>query len=194
MIVGHDPDVLAALSQPNVIALYALKIDAPSGVSRWHSGLGPLVIGGEVYYGVGNMGAVSPQREQLSTSPNKLNVSLAALDDAMLAMVMNERLVGRLAWLYLVVLSPDEVPLKASLQFKGRIAQTPVKVGPTNTIALTISNIFEEWQKGLNKRCTDESHKRDHPGDRFFVYQSEMADRTIYWGSEKDAPRFVYKD
>lgn len=194
MIVGLDPEVMAALNQPHVSALYALKLDLVSGISRIHSGLGELVIGGETYYGVGSMGAVSPQKEQLSTSPTKLNVSLSGLDDSMLAEVMRERIVDRMAWLYLVVIGPAEVPLKACLQFKGRIAQTPVKAGKTNTIQLTISNIFEDWQKGLPMRNTDESHRRLHPDDRFFRYQNEMADRSIYWGSKKDAPGFIYKD
>ena len=127
MIVGLDPEVMAALNQPHVSALYALKLDLVSGISRIHSGLGELVIGGETYYGVGSMGAASPQKEQLSTSPTKLNVSLSGLDDSMLAEVMRERMVDRMAWLYLVVIGPAEVPLKACLQFKGRIAQTPVK-------------------------------------------------------------------
>lgn len=194
MIVGLDPAVIAALNQPHVSALYALKLDLVSGVSRVHSGLGPLVIGGETYYGVGAMGAVSPQKEQLSTSPTKLTVSLTGLDDSLLAEVMRERIVDRMAWLYLVVIGPDGVPLNASLQFKGRIAQTPIKAGKTNTIQLTISNIFEDWQKGLNLRCTDESHRRLYPNDRFFRYQNEMADKSIFWGSKKDAPGFVYKD
>lgn len=194
MIVGLDPDVIAALNQPHVSALYALKLDLVSGVSRVHSGLGPLVIGGETYYGVGSMGSVGPQKEQLSTSPTKLTVALGGLDDSMLAEVMRERIVDRMAWLFLVVIGPDGVPLNASLQFKGRIAQTPIKAGKTNTIQLTISNIFEDWQKGLNLRCTDESHRRIYPNDRFFRYQNEMADKSIFWGSKKDAPGFVYKD
>ncbi|GJA64109.1 hypothetical protein KAM351_27200 [Aeromonas caviae] len=194
MIVGLDPDVIAALNQPHVSALYALKLDLVSGVSRVHSGLGPLVIGGETYYGVGSMGSVGPQKEQLSTSPTKLTVALGGLDDSMLAEVMRERIVDRMAWLFLVVMGPDGVPLNASLQLKGRIAQTPIKAGKTNTIQLTISNIFEDWQKGLNLRCTDESHRRIYPNDRFFRYQNEMADKSIFWGSKKDAPGFVYKD
>lgn len=194
MITGLDPDVIAALNQPNVTALYALKLDLMSGMSRLHSGLGELVLGGEVYYGVGALGAVSPQKEQISTSPTKLSVTLTGLDNALLAEVMRERIVDRMAWLYLVVLGPDGTPLNACLQFSGKIAQTPIKAGRTNTIQLTISNKFEDWQKGLNLRNTDESHRRIKPGDRFYRYQSQMADRSIYWGSKKDAPGFNYKD
>lgn len=69
MIVGLDPDVIAALSQPNVTALYALKLDLVSGVSRLHSGLGELVLGGEVYYGVGALGAVSPRKNRSPPRP-----------------------------------------------------------------------------------------------------------------------------
>ena len=52
----------------------------------------------------------------------------------------------------------------------------------------------EDWQKGLNLRNTDENHRRIHPNDRFFRYQNQMADRSIYWGSKKDAPSFNYED
>jgi len=194
LLTGLDPATIHALNQPHVTAVYALKLDLVSGVSRVHSGLGPLVINGETYYGVGSMGSVGPQKEQLSTSPTKLSVALGGLDDSLLADVMRERIVDRMAWLYLVVMSPDGAPLNACLQFKGRIAQTPVKAGRTNTIQLTISNIFEDWKRGLNLRNTDESHRRLYPDDHFFRYQSQMADRSIFWGSVKDAPGFVYED
>jgi len=194
LLTGLDPATIHALNHPHVTAVYALKLDLVSGVSRVHSGLGPLVINGETYYGVGSMGSVGPQKEQLSTSPTKLSVALGGLDDSLLADVMRERIVDRMAWLYLVVMSPDGAPLNACLQFKGRIAQTPVKAGRTNTIQLTISNIFEDWKRGLNLRNTDESHRRLYPDDHFFRYQSQMADRSIFWGSVKDAPGFVYED
>jgi len=173
LLTGLDPATIHALNQPHVTAVYALKLDLVSGISRIHSGLGPLVIGGETY---------------------KLPVALGGLDDSLLAEVMRERIVDRMAWLYLVVMGPDGAPLNACLQFKGRIAQTPVKAGKTNTIQLTISNIFEDWQRGLNLRNTDESHRRLYPDDHFFRYQSQMADRSIFWGSVKDAPGFVYED
>ena len=194
LLTGLDPATIHALNQPHVTAVYALKLDLVSGVSRIHSGLGPLVINGETYYGVGSMGSVGPQKEQLSTSPTKLTVALGGLDDSLLAEVMRERIVDRMAWLYLVVMGPGGAPLNACLQFKGRIAQTPVKAGRTNTIQLTISNIFEDWKRGLNLRNTDESHRRLYPDDHFFRYQSQMADRSIFWGSVKDAPGFVYED
>ena len=193
MIVGLDPEVMAALNQPRVSALYALKLDLVSGISRIHSGLGPLVIGGETYYGVGAMGAVSPQKEQLSTSPTKLNVSLSGLDDSLLVEVMRERIVGRILRLFLVLLDDAGNVIGAALQFKGMIDQTPIKAGKTNTIQLSVSNIFESWKQGLPYRCTDESHQRLYPGDRFFRYQDQMANREIHWGSAKDAPSFRYE-
>lgn len=192
MITGLDPAVAAALSQPGVTALYALRLDLPSGISRMHSGLGELVIGGEIYYGVGTLGTVSAQREQLSTSPTKLNVTLSGIDTSLLATIIREHCVGSLARLYLVVLDASGAPLNAVLQFKGRIESTPVRAGKNNAIQLAISNIFEEWRHGLPLRATDESHQRIAPGDRFFRYVTQMTDREIHWGSKKDAPGFRY--
>ena len=69
-----------------------------------------------------------------------------------------------------------------------------MKVGRTNTVQLTISNIFEDWKKGLSMRCTDESHRRLFPNDAFFRLQTWMANCTIFWGSAKDGPDSTYKD
>ncbi|MBP8223579.1 hypothetical protein E4188_17200 [Aeromonas media] len=194
IMTGLDPAIVAALNRPNVTAFYATKIDLPSGITRLHTGLGEAVIGGEVYYGIGAMGQISPQKEQLTTSPTQLNMTLTGLDNSLLAEVMKERLVGRLVWLYLVVLDDTGALVAAALQYKGRIASTPVKVGRTNTVQLTISNIFEDWKKGLSMRCTDESHRRLFPNDAFFRLQTWMANCTIFWGSAKDGPDSTYKD
>lgn len=193
MITGIDPAFLAALSRPCVTGLYAIEMDLPSGTSRLHSGLGELVIDGRLFYGVGALGAVSTQKEQLSTSPTKLTVALTGLDHALLAEVMRERVVGRTLRLYLVLLDEVGNVIGATLQFKGMIDQTPIKAGKTNTIQLSVSNIFESWKQGLPYRCTDESHQRLSPGDRFFRYQDQMANREIHWGSAKDAPAFRYE-
>ena len=193
MITGIDPAFVAALSRPYVTGLYAIEMELESGISRLHSGLGELVINGHLFYGVGSLGAVSTQKEQLSTSPTKLTIALTGLDHSLLAKVMRERIVGRILRLFLVLLDDAGNVIGAALQFKGMIDQTPIKAGKTNTIQLSVSNIFESWKQGLPYRCTDESHQRLYPGDRFFRYQDQMANREIHWGSAKDAPSFRYE-
>ncbi len=189
-----DMEMARLMCEPVVNPLLAFRLDLPSGVTRLHSGLGELVLDGEVFYGVGSLGDVSQAKEQLTTSATQVSVSLTGLDEPLLAVVMSERVVGCVARLYLCLLSDTGVPLRHSLLFKGRVASAPIQAGDVNAIRLTISNIFEDWKRGPPRRYTDESHRRRYPSDRFFRYQDEMANRAIHWGSKKDAPGFVYKD
>lgn len=193
IVTGPDPTMAQLLSQGVVTPLLAFCLDLPSGAARVHSGLGDLVLDGETYYGVGSLGEVGQAREQLTTSPTQISVALTGLDQSLLAAVMSEKVVGGMGRLYLVLLDETGEPTRHSLLFKGRVASAPIQAGEINAIKLTLSNVFEDWKTGLPYRYTDESHQRRHPGDRFFRYQSEMASRSLYWGSKKDAPAFNYK-
>lgn len=194
MATGFDQEMARLMCEAVITPVVAFRLDLPSGVTRLHSGLGELVLDGEVFYGVGSLGDVSQAKEQLTTSPTQVSVSLTGLDQALLAAVMSERVVGCMGRLYLCLLSETGEPLRHAILFKGRVASAPIQAGEVNAIRLTLSNIFEDWKHGLPRRYTDESHRRRYPQDRFFRYQDEMANRSINWGSKKDAPGFVYKE
>lgn len=153
IMTGLDPAIVAALNRPNVTAFYATKIDLPSGITRLHTGLGEAVIIIEVYYGIGAMGQISPQKEQLTTSPTQLNMTLTGLDNSLLAEVMKS-MVGRGSGLYWLCWTTPAPWWRLPCSIRGG-SSTPVKVGRTNTVQLTISNIFEDWKKGLSMRCTE---------------------------------------
>jgi len=194
IVTGFDQDMARLMCEGIVNPLLAFRLDLPSGITRLHSGLGELVLDGEVFYGVGSLGDVSQAKEQLTTSPTQVSVSLTGLDQALLGAVMSERVVGCMGRLYLCLLSETGESLRHSLLFKGRVASAPIQAGEVNAIRLTLSNIFEEWKRGLPQRYTDESHRRRYPQDRFFRFQDEMSNRSISWGSKRDAPGFIYKD
>ena len=76
--------------------------------------------------------------------------------------------------------------------YVGKISQPALSAGGTCAISYNVGNIFQEWSKSKPYRFTDESHVKDHPGDRIFRYVGQMSERSIYWGSKKDAPGFTY--
>ncbi|EMY0634780.1 hypothetical protein AAIC24_000500 [Providencia rettgeri] len=171
----------------------AAKLDLKSGVTRAHTGLGNLIIAGEVYQGVGSLGSIEPVTENNSTSPQQLILSLSGFDSLLIADVMNERSRGRNVSLMLVALDLDGKPVLAEIIFAGQISNIGVTTGNNNEVAVTVSNRFERWSQGLPDRFTDESWTKRHKGDRIFRYVAQMAERAIYWGSKKDAPTFIYK-
>lgn len=180
------------LMRDRVTAVLAAQIQFESGTVYVHSGTGPLVIGGFVYLGLGTMGSVDDVSESNTTSPTQLKMTLSGLDLSLFAKTLNERCVGKPAELYLVALDDSGVAQVADLMFKGKVSSTGATAGETNALQYTVSNVFEDWQRPFPDRNTDESHQAAQPGDRIFRYVAQMAERSIFWGSKKDAPGFTY--
>ncbi|WGL96550.1 hypothetical protein [Arsenophonus nasoniae] len=171
----------------------AARLDLKSGVTRAHTGVGDLIIAGEIYQGVGQFGAVEQVKEENTTSPQQLILSLSDFDSILIGDVMNERSRGRNVRLMLVAINLDGKPEIAELIFAGQISNIGVSSGDQNEIAVTVSNRFERWSIGLPDRFTDESWSKRKDGDRIFRYVPQMSERAIYWGSKKDAPAIIYK-
>ncbi|HGH4717946.1 TPA: hypothetical protein ACNH1J_002890 [Enterobacter hormaechei] len=180
------------LSRDRVTAVLAANVQFESGTAYVHSGTGTLVLGGYVYYGMGTLGTIDDVSETNTTSPTQLRMTLSGLDMSLFAKTLNERCVGKTAELYLVAMDDNGVVQVADLIFKGRVSGTGATSGETNALQYTVSNIFEDWQRPFPDRYTDESHQASQPGDRIFRYVAQMAERSIYWGSKKDAPGFTY--
>ncbi|HGJ5854793.1 hypothetical protein [Arsenophonus nasoniae] len=177
----------------NYELVIAARLDLKSGVTRAHTGVGNLVIAGELYQGVGQFGKVEQVKEQNNTSPQQLILSLSGFDSLLIGDVMNERSRGRNLRLMLVAINQEGKPEIAEVIFAGQISNIGVTTGEENAVAVTVSNRFERWSMGLPDRFTDESWRKRKSDDRIFRYVAQMAERAIYWGSKKDAPAFVYK-
>ncbi|EPW3172702.1 hypothetical protein ACWKA6_003597 [Providencia stuartii] len=194
MIYHPLSDEMVKAINDDCYLVVAAKLDLKSGVTCVHTGTGNLIIAGEVYQGVGQLGAVESVKEGLSTSPTQLLLSLSGFDSKLVGEVLNERSRGRDVRLMLVAIDDDNgQPMLADVIFAGQIANLSVTTGEENKIGLTVSNRFERWSLGLPDRFTDESWSKRHNGDRIFRYVAQMAERSIYWGSKKNAPDFIYK-
>lgn len=185
-------DMVKAINEGYYLVV-ASRLDLKSGVVRAHTGVGNIIIAGEIYQGVGQFGAIESVGENMTTSPQQLIMKLSGFDSSLIGGVMNERVRGRNAQLMLVALNEEAKPTLAEVLFAGQISTIGVTTGEENEIAVTVSNRFERWSYGLPDRFTDESWSKRKKGDRIFRYVAQMADRAIYWGSKKNAPAFIYK-
>ncbi|WP_312158134.1 hypothetical protein [Pantoea piersonii] len=180
------------LSRDRVTVVVAANIQFESGTAYVHSGTGTIVIDGFVYYGMGRMGSIDDVNETNTTSPSQLKMTLSGLDMSLFAKTLNERCVGRTAEIFLVAIDDNGQVQIADLIFQGKVSSTGATAGETNALQYTVSNIFEDWQRPFPDRFTDESHQSVQPGDRIFRYVAQMSERSIFWGSKKDAPGFTY--
>ncbi|ANY29810.1 hypothetical protein [Escherichia phage Greed] len=185
--------LLNAMEQSNVSLVLAAEIDFPSGVTRVHTGTGLVVINGQTFLGVGTLGDVGSVTEENSTSSSTMSMALSGLDMSLVGETLNEEVIGRNVVCYIAVMNEQGNVIAANVLFEGFITDTALKAGQQNALSYVISNVFERWSQGLPDRYTDESQQRLYPGDRFFRYIAQMAERSIFWGSKKDAPGFSYE-
>lgn len=186
-----DQAFVDAMNAPNLTLAIAVKIEFNTGTTRAHSGTGTVVVNGEPYLGVGALGEISAATESHTLSPSQLNLALNGLDTSLVATTLNESCINKPVTIMAVVFGANGVAIGANVIFRGKIARTAMTAGEVNSLAYTVSNIFEDWQYGNSGRFTDESHAAEFPGDHIFRHVAEMAERPIYWGSEKDAPPFA---
>lgn len=197
MATGYAPyssAMLTALSQEYVSTIMAVEIEFKSGTSRAHSGLGNVVIDGQTFIGVGDLGEIGEANARNKVQESDITLSLSGMKPDIIGEVLNERCVGVAGRVILVALDPvTGAILAADTMFDGYVSKTAMVAGERNAISVTLSNVFEKWNKGLPDRYTDASHSRKYPGDRIFRYVAQMADRSIFWGSKQDAPAFRYE-
>lgn len=185
--------LLSAMEQPNVALVLAAEIDFPSGITRVHTGTGTVIINGQTFLGVGTLGDVGSVTEENSTSSSTMSMALSGLDMSLVGETLNEEVIGRNVICYLAVMNEQGIVTGSNVLFEGFITDTALQAGQQNALSYVIANVFERWSQGLPDRYTDESQQRLHPGDRFFRYVAQMSERSIFWGSKKDAPGFTYE-
>lgn len=193
LINPFSENVAAAMSDPLVNLIVATEIVFDSGTTRVHSGTGTVILNGNPYLGVGVLGQIGEVKEQNTTSPTQISLTLAGIDTSMVSIFLNENCVGKFVSVFVGVLDDNFNVVDADLIFKGKIRDTALLAGANSAINLTVSNVFEDWALGQSWRYNDESQRKKNGDDRIFRYVSQMADRSIYWGSKKDAPPFIYK-
>lgn len=189
----YSDEMIAMLSKEHVILAMAADFFFDSGTTRVHTGIGNIVLNGFVYTGLGDLGSIDAVSEENTTSPSSLSLTLSGLNSALLSQALNENCVNREFNGYLLALNEDGTVQVADLVFKGFISENYATLGNEDSaINFKVSNIFEKWDTGFSNRYTDESHRQRYPNDRIFRYVAQMSERSIYWGSKKDAPPFNY--
>ncbi|MCF2913377.1 hypothetical protein [Halomonas sp. Cn5-12] len=195
-VFPFSDSVVEMLAKPTVRLVHAAELHFKDGVARAHTGVGPLVIDGQTYEGVGNFSAVSRAREQLdSGSPSSVTLTLSGLDAPTVAATLQDRCRGRFGKLMVVAYDEDGT-YAADILFSGKMDAANLSYGGSeddNAISVTITDRMVDWQRGGTERWTDENHRSRHQDDRFFFAVAQLSDWPIYWGAKRDAPNFTYR-
>ena len=194
MYHAYSDKMIDLLAKGHVDQFLAVKMEIKSGNVLAHTGIGELVIDGDLYIGLGNLGSISSAKQDGGTSPSDINLSLSLLDPSMLSTALNEQVVGSKVTIMFGVFDEDGKIGAVDVLFAGSVTGVAAVIGDENQVTYTCSSELYEWDKIPSDRYTDESHQQRQVGDRFFRYTGQLAERSIFWGSKKDSPGFIYKD
>ncbi|WP_158133662.1 hypothetical protein [Vibrio navarrensis] len=187
----YPEEMMAAFEKDRVRTFYAVRLEFPDKVERLHTQIGtfnhfPFDMG-ENYYGVGNLGGIGnvTYGDGDETMPS-VTLELSSIDEATRSRILAGGYQGGKGELYLIAM--DELgQIEAWVMlFDGVMDSGSLVQGSNNTIQLPLTSPDDSLEKGLNWRCTDESHQADYPGDGFYKYTKYMEDFVMYPGSKKD--------
>ena len=188
----YTQSIINDLASGHVEMGFAVEIMAPSAPVRVHTGVGEVVINGQLYLGLGSLGSISPSKSDGSTSPKDITLSLALIDSSMLALALNEKMVGSQVQIVMFTYGTDGQVKSTAVAFAGRITSVSAVTGDENTVNYSCANELEGWQSICSWRYTEDSHLLRYPDDHGLRCVGEISERTILWGSRSDAPPFVY--
>jgi hypothetical protein len=188
----YTQSIINDLASGHVEMGFAVEIMAPSAPVRVHTGVGEVVINSQLYLGLGSLGSISPSKSDGSTSPKDITLSLALIDSSMLALALNEKMVGSQVQIIMFTYGADGQVKSTAVAFAGKITSVSAVTGDENTVSYSCANELEGWQSICSWRYTEDGHLLRYPGDHGLRYVGQSSERTIYWGSKSDAPPFVY--
>jgi len=171
---------------------YALELILPAEISRTHTGVGEIVIDGQTYLGVGQMGSVGAVETQSDEKPVSLNLELSGIPGNLLTDALGTKMRGSDATLYVYAQSDAGQMKAAAPAVVGTIASYNVQVGDDNVIQVGIADEFQLYEKSINNFWTEQSQLALFPDDHICRFTAQMAEREISWGSKRDAPGFKY--
>ena len=173
-------DDLDLLSGPHVARIWFLEVDLPSGIQRYHNGIGRVQTGGHEWIGVtnpvGQFVAVDAVQNVRFGQAAAVTVTIAAADASFFKSMREaaRSIEGRRADIYWAAFDPESEQQTISLKklFPGRIsAITVVRQGVgTRIVQFNIEDMWQAQNYPFGGRWSPADQRRRYPGDKGLDY------------------------
>lgn len=180
---GMTTGALAAANAEVVARVLAVDLDFPSAHVRLNSSMTSIVLGGEEFLGVGQMGSITAVEESVELKSYGIQLRLSGIPrDAMLS-ALTEAYQGRRATVWEVLLNPSTLqPIAEPIViFRGRMDQMNGTFGREAVVTLSLENRLRDWERPRLSRYTTEDQRRTYPDDLGFAFVSTTTEKEVVW-------------
>lgn len=185
--MGFFPQAVAAqiagrTVHPAVLAAF----DFASNPMRVHLGSGKLRAGGQVYRGIGQLGAISGLEQAIGGTAPVATFTLSGVDAAIVAAVRNssDEVKGRQLTVLVQFYDEDHAPLDDPLVlYAGEMDVMKIALqGPTKaTVSVTAETIFTRHGLPMWGTLSNADQNRLYPGDRGLEMVAQIPFKTAIW-------------
>lgn len=161
-----------------------VELSFGSGFVRAWSGVGPFMLSGDTYTGVGTLGSISVIRESSSLQANGVTLGLSGISSSVLAAVLAEQFQGRAATIRLGLLDESDALIggSAPVIWSGRMDTAEITAsGETCSVAIACESRVVAFRRSRERRWTHEEQLADYPDDTGFRFIAGLQDTQIIW-------------
>lgn len=170
-----------ALAQPHVTAFPLIELQFLSGTDYLCGLAHDVVHGGNTYLAAGGCIGIEPIVET-ATQTEGLRITLEGSSAANVALVLSEKVQGRLCTVRLAVLDAAGVLQVDENVWTGLMDTLTLHDDPGQCVAsLTVEHMLATWDRPRVVRYTDAQQQALFPGDLGFQYIEEVAEASIVW-------------
>lgn len=185
-----------AVALPHVPYVLFVDLDFASGHVRLNSCDRSFTFGSNTYEAIGKLGGIGPVNESAALNPDKLEFTLAGVDNALISTVITEKYHGRSATLY-VGYCDEEWTLLADPEvlWEGRMDTMAVRAEQNGAaIKLVCENRLIIWNLASGWRYTNEHQQLLFSGDTFFDRLASLMNKILRWGDARtgELPDYRY--
>lgn len=149
---------------------------------RFTSFYSSLVVGGETYVGLGNLGSIDGVSENTDLDPQQLSVSIAGVSQASLAGALTEPYINRDARVMIGLMDDQGELLSDPFNyFVGKVDEMKVVHAKEGRITIILRDRLADWNRPRIERYTNAAQQALYPGDKGFEFVSQVADKEIIW-------------
>jgi hypothetical protein len=178
-----DTAFAAALSISVVRIAFGAKLTFLSGVSYVWSGIGNLVIGGNTFLGVGELGSISDVSESGDVRADGMTIGLSGVDQTTLNDSMSEIQQGAPAAILMILFDANgNVIGTPATIFGGQVDQPAVSFGAASSeINLSLESALTNLQRATCRRYTSGDQQIYFPTDSGFNWVEILNDIALLW-------------
>ncbi|MDJ0838945.1 MAG: hypothetical protein QNK37_20665 [Acidobacteriota bacterium] len=180
-----DPATEAYLGLPHIDEVFAVRLDLQPIPVLLHSDIGPMVLHGETYEGVGSLGEITNFREDTSRRPHGVRLRLRA-DDTLISSVMTHAPQwrdARVEIFYVILDNGDPVTTEPPVIWRARVAGVNIiQSSQGDAVEIATESNLTDWDRVPGGLFSDEWFRIFYPNDGFFKQVGELSRQNLSWG------------